>query len=454
LLKYIQEENAIDSAIIRSLEKDAFRRNELIFKFISKISLMEHNTGNSVFLDGPWGSGKTFFVRSICLLLEPLPLQDERINQIIEKAKSTGYDEDQQIDEAKTKLYPVYFNAWSHDDEIDPLVSLLTTIAGSLSCKIEDGLKDEKAKSLLTAIVKPIVNKYADFDTLLECLDSSTNDIFQPSLDTRKRKEQVHKLIKSFLDDTGKEKLVLFIDELDRCKPSYAIELLERIKYYFDSENVLFVFSLNMAELSNVLSSYFGNGFNGSSYLTKFYNHYYRLPNLPSEKYLEHHELKSAAMVDSRFTFGLWLADHYNLSIREKNRFFNEIQYSDLAVGHSPSFKANEFCSTVIYPLTIILRMRDLNAYEEFITGFSVSPLLDLLTTTAKETISKILELGNDDSAELEKSINKIYDFLFCEHDWTDRTLIIGDAEFDSFHRNWIQTKTGCLFSSVLFNTN
>ena len=43
-----------------------------------------------------------------------------------------------------------------------------------------------------------------------------------------------------------------------------------------------------------------------------------------------------------------------DLSIREKNRFFNEIQYSDLAVGHSPSFKANEFCSTVIYPLTII----------------------------------------------------------------------------------------------------
>ena len=62
----------------------------------------------------------------------------------------------------------------------------------------------------------------------------------------------------------------------------------------------------------------------------------------------------------------------------------------------------------MIYPLTIILRMRDLNAYEEFITGFSVSPLLDLLTTTAKETISKILELGNDDSAELEKSINKM----------------------------------------------
>lgn len=43
--------------------------------------------------------------------------------------------------------------------------------------------------------------------------------------------------------------MVVFIDELDRCKPDYAIRLLERIKHYFGDERITFVLSLNMDEL-------------------------------------------------------------------------------------------------------------------------------------------------------------------------------------------------------------
>ena len=50
------------------------------------------------------------------------------------------------------------------------------------------------------------------------------------------------------------DKLVIFIDKLDRCNPIYAIKLLERIKHFFDHENIIFIFSVNVNKLTNTIS--------------------------------------------------------------------------------------------------------------------------------------------------------------------------------------------------------
>ena len=44
-------------------------------------------------------------------------------------------------------------------------------------------------------------------------------------------------------------RLIIMVDELDRCKPSYAVKLLERIKHYFTNDRITFVFSVNTYEL-------------------------------------------------------------------------------------------------------------------------------------------------------------------------------------------------------------
>ena len=61
--------------------------------------------------------------------------------------------------------------------------------------------------------------------------------------------KDIHDLINEFLSSVIEERgnrLIIFIDELDRCKPSYAIQLLERIKHYFINDNLTFVFSVNL----------------------------------------------------------------------------------------------------------------------------------------------------------------------------------------------------------------
>jgi predicted KAP-like P-loop ATPase len=66
--------------------------------------------------------------------------------------------------------------------------------------------------------------------------------------------------------------LIIFVDELDRCKPSFAVKLLEQIKHYFLLQNVTFVFSTNILELSKTISKFYGNDFQGDKYLNRFFD--------------------------------------------------------------------------------------------------------------------------------------------------------------------------------------
>ena len=61
--------------------------------------------------------------------------------------------------------------------------------------------------------------------------------------------EELKNTFKELLEDVKIEKankLVIFIDELDRCNPSFAIKLLERIKHFFYDDRFIFVFSTDV----------------------------------------------------------------------------------------------------------------------------------------------------------------------------------------------------------------
>jgi hypothetical protein len=65
-------------------------------------------------------------------------------------------------------------------------------------------------------------------------------------------------------------KLVIVVDELDRCRPDYALSLLEIIKHFFDVPHVHFVLGVNMSELENSVKARYGAGINAGLYLQKF----------------------------------------------------------------------------------------------------------------------------------------------------------------------------------------
>ena len=91
--------------------------------------------------------------------------------------------------------------------------------------------------------------------------------------------------------------MFVFIDELDRCRPSFAIELLEGVKHLFGIQGVCFVVSTNMAQLSESIKAVYGSGFDGYGYLKRFFDVEYSLPLVSGRSFMtlllaEHSELK------------------------------------------------------------------------------------------------------------------------------------------------------------------
>jgi hypothetical protein len=75
------------------------------------------------------------------------------------------------------------------------------------------------------------------------------------------------------------QKLVIVIDELDRCRPDYALALLEIIKHFFAVPHVHFVLDVNLHELENSVKVRYGAEINAGLYLQKFVTLTMALPN-------------------------------------------------------------------------------------------------------------------------------------------------------------------------------
>ena len=71
--------------------------------------------------------------------------------------------------------------------------------------------------------------------------------------------------------ETKNLKLVIFIDDLDRCTPEKALELLESIKTFFDIEGIIYVIGMDPKSIDSIISVKYGkeSKINGLEYLQK-----------------------------------------------------------------------------------------------------------------------------------------------------------------------------------------
>lgn len=74
--------------------------------------------------------------------------------------------------------------------------------------------------------------------------------------------------------------IFIVVDELDRCRPSYAISLLEDIKHLFDVPGVVFIIALHSGQLQASVKAIYGEHFDGADYLRRFFTRHYELRRL------------------------------------------------------------------------------------------------------------------------------------------------------------------------------
>nr|WP_288837629.1 P-loop NTPase fold protein [uncultured Flavobacterium sp.] len=221
-------------------------------------------------INNKWGTGKTTFVKMWQQLL-----------------KNKGFR-------------TIYFNAWENDFEDNPLTAFvgeLQIINKKDNDKFNRIVKNAAliSKNVAPAIVKAFLKKYVDSETLVEGVSDTSKsflEIFEADIkEYSKRKESISEFKKSLSEYVANESngkpLMFIVDELDRCRPNYAVLLLEQIKHFFSVPNIVFVLSIDKVQLENAICGVYGSEkMDSTEYLRRFIDIEYSVPDPDKEKFI------------------------------------------------------------------------------------------------------------------------------------------------------------------------
>ncbi|WAS57764.1 KAP family NTPase [Burkholderia ambifaria] len=130
----------------------------------------------------------------------------------------------------------------------------------------------------------------------------------------KKEQESLTGFRKALSDMATKESkpVIVFVDELDRCRPDFAVRLIERIKHFFETPNVIFVLLIHREQLNRAIAGVYGQATDGAAYLSKFVHFFFTLPSISTRYYipsvLDRLGFDGRNAVASRFAqaFALW----------------------------------------------------------------------------------------------------------------------------------------------------
>jgi len=433
-----------EANLIQTYIDDPINRDEYINDLVSFLSVVEG--GYSLAIDSQWGSGKTFFVKQVKMVIDSLNPQTTFASEKSGKKVSDKWTSMHSKDNsAIPPMITTYYDAWEHDDEDDPLLSIIYEIMKESYCI--DGIPNKHNwTKILSEILTALANCHVT--NLVEALDGE--DLFLKNKANEDLRETISSFLKSLLPENG-NKLVVFIDELDRCSPVYAIKLLERIKHYLDNDSVVFVFSINRIELQKTIRKFYGEDFDACRYLDRFFDRSIGLPSVDLSAYCK----KVGVMENDnlRQTTCRVFMDQANLSLRASTKYLEvakaaafEITDGNKAVEIRTKLfdkgTARLLAYSVIVPIALGLKMINTNDYQDFITGkndlwlerivFS-DELFVLVFQYLMDGESPINSRDDIPDDQAKSKIKELYDaiFVYKYDDWHNRRVRIGSVTID-----------------------
>lgn len=266
----------------------------------SRPSIREDGHAHVVAVDTSYGQGKTFFLRRL----------DRHLRA--------------------TEHVSAFVDAWVDDLEDEPIVALAATLDKALrpwaeeDAAVDAGLTQFKSKAGRVAKIVGVglakrgigflitqgaaealgdeltkaseVDRDIRKDALKDSAAALVNDVSAtvgeppaPSMDVRiakfregqqaiqDMKDSLSHVVAALVNAGMKLPITIIVDELDRCRPTYAIKVLEEIKHLFDVDGVAFVLGLHGRQLAHSVGAAYGVGFDGEAYLRRFFNKRYAL---------------------------------------------------------------------------------------------------------------------------------------------------------------------------------
>jgi hypothetical protein len=297
---------------------DLFERKLLAQKLEQFVSALHE--GGAISIDSPWGSGKTWFARNW-----------ER------SLRADSYE-------------VLYIDAFKMDYLEDPFL----LIAGEL-LSLAKGEETKRAlleagarlgKIILPTLGKLAVATAANFafgeagmnvlgdaaDKVIDKASEAAQKEVEKKLEDYQNEKKTAAAFKERLQDLAKNRskpIIVLIDELDRCRPDFAVKTLERIKHFFEVPGIVFVLLVNRSQLHASIRGAYGQDIDADAYLRKFLLFSLLLPKWSQQGDMNHRYaaevLKEFGLQDTAGVrtfaeqFGA-LATHLNLQLRDVER--------------------------------------------------------------------------------------------------------------------------------------
>lgn len=338
----------------------------------------------SIALNGAWGSGKTFLLKRWC-----------------EDLKKQGRT-------------AIYFNAWEDDHLDDPLVAIIgqlwMELRGNTPEEVWAGMK-KACLPLIKGIALTTLKTWIqlskgivlpdDFESILKTASEATYDDYrlltEARNDLRRRLQELadnvyNKGNVNSSDNSSSEKtaksgskkdkypLVFIIDELDRCRPTFAISVLERIKHLFNIKHIVFVFGIDRKQLGKSIQSVYGD-IDIDNYLHRFFDLDMNIQVIQQEQYIDAlwERYKIRKILSERAQ-----EEKSDLKLTESNTFRQ--MFISISKYHHLSLREIEQCLMVfamvqnsiskwhyIWPemfvILLLMKLRFQGLYSDFING-------------------------------------------------------------------------------------
>ena len=265
---------ALEPAADAPWRDDALQRQGIASELDSLVAQLAGGAESaSIALDGGYGTGKTFILK--------------RWVQEMQSRRQVA----------------VYYNAWENDCDDDPLVSLVETLASDE--KTDWGKRSALA---LNVALTGIVRKYTGIDAQKAwgAGKDQTAGLLEAARGRRESRQRLKGILTELVEATQANEasgVVVVIDELDRCRPTFATEVLERVKHVMSVPGLVFVFGVNILALRETVRAVYGN-IDAHQYLLRMFT---TTLHMPPAVYFPLHSAEEAG------AYLLALADRHGL---------------------------------------------------------------------------------------------------------------------------------------------
>lgn len=230
-----------------------------LIEIINNRNVYKENSENGlvILLNGSWGSGKTTFLTELKERIEV----EEKIDIF---ADYNSYE------------YDFYENAYlPFFAKIEDKIKLKKDFAKLIKCT------NKPLFNIALTTAYALINSYLNKKKIINLNDITNNlteikneEVLNDFKDIKDIKEKIKQKMEKYCNDKAQ---VFIIDELDRCKPTFAMETLEIVKHFFDIKNCVFIISVDKLQLQESAKTIYGQEMDSEKYFSKFFDYHFNL---------------------------------------------------------------------------------------------------------------------------------------------------------------------------------